>query len=293
MNLIYSDFDIVDLPNESLILSNHSISKVASEKLISVLRNLKKRQHNSIKEMHLINILSKHELPQTEAMLFLQGAIGLKTQISDIYFKNLLIVHDWKDKTEIETALNQELTCKFKVIENLDTLLEDTKNQSCFICIICTRYDYAKLKKAYFSLADSNPRSAICVAYFNGNIFRIDQPYLSSIGNPCHFCQIDRQLNYEKCNNSRKSWSALLKFCMERNTTLPVQRLGLLQRSLAIGTVIKKIKLHTEDSQELRYQDNALSSITIDLNNGLITEEPNPHWHSCNCLRSKNEKYTA
>ncbi|NUT78563.1 McbB family protein [Pseudomonas sp. C1C7] len=292
MNLIYSDYDIVDLPNESLILSSHCISKVTSEKLISIMHKLKKHQA-PIEETHLTDTLLKLELPKTETIQFLQQAIGLKIQPEDIYFKKLLITHDWEDKNEIESVFSQELNCKYKISENLDTLLEDIGKQPCFICIICTQYDYARLKKTYFSLADANPYSAISVAYFNGNTFIVDQPYMASIGNPCHFCQIDRQLNHQKFSNSRNSWPALLKFCMERNTTLPIQKPGLLQRSLAIGLLVKKIKLHTEGSQEFRYQDDALSSITVDLDSGFITEESNPHWHSCNCLRSKNEKYSA
>lgn len=167
------------------------------------------------------------------------------------------------------------------------------KDNAYFICIVCTKYDYQKLKALYFSLADSTSQSAISVVYLNGNILRIDQPYIASIGNPCHFCLIDRQLNYEKCSGTRNSWSALLKFCIERNTALPSQKLSLMQRNLAMDALIQKIKFHTEDNQGFKYQDNVLSSMAVDLNTGSISEDPIPHWHSCSCLRSKNEKYTA
>jgi McbB family protein len=197
------------------------------------------------------------------------------------------------ENEEFETMIGQELTCEYEIVEDLDSLVELSKGNSYFVEIICMQYDYAKLKELYFNLADSAPCSAISVAYLSGNIFRIGQPYIASIGNPCHFCLIDRQLNYEKCNKTQNSWSALLNYCIERNIALPSQNLNLLQRSLAIGAIAQKIKLHAEHGRETRHQDNALSSMTIDLNNGSITEELCPHWHSCNCLRSKNEKYTA
>lgn len=293
MNLIYSYYDIIDFPNESIIVSSIGVSKIASPKLLNALQELKKQHQTSIAKAHLDQILLKHELPQPETLLFLQSAIGLNPEPSDIYFKKTLILHDWEEKTEFEKIIEEELTSDYLITEDQESLSAIAMDHAYFICIICMRYDYQRLKKLYFDLADSTSHSAISVAYLNGNIFRIDQPYMPGIGNPCHFCLIDRQLNYEKCSSTKNSWSSLLKFCMERNTTLPVQKLSLLQRSLAIGAIIKKIKLHTENGQEFRYQDNSFSSMTVDLNSGLITEEPSPHWHSCNCLRSKNEKYTA
>ncbi|MHC8354028.1 McbB family protein [Pseudomonas sp. LB3P81] len=293
MNLVYSEYDIINLPNESLIVSSIGASKTTSAKLVNVLQELKKQHRTCVTELTFNKIVSKNKLAKKEAYLFLQNAIGLKPQAPMAYFKKALIAHDWKEKKEIETIIGQELTCEYEITEDLDRLLERAEGDSYFIVIICLHYNYSKLKKIYFNLADSSPNSAISPAYLNGKTFRIDQPYIASVGNPCHFCLIDRQLNYEKCSNTQNSWSALLKFCMERNITLPSQQLSVLQRNLAIGAISQKIKLHTEHGQEVRYQDNVLSSMIVDLNKGAITEEPSPHWHSCNCLRSKNEKYTA
>lgn len=293
MDLIFSEYDMISLPNESLIVSSHGASKTNSKKLIKLLRELKDQHQASITEASFNNLVLRNKLQQKSVYAFLQNAIGLKPQPSEIFFKKALIAHDWMENKEFKSMISQELTCEYEIVEELDSLLELAKGNAYFIKIICMQYDYAKLKKLYFNLADLAPCSAISVAYLSGNIFRIDQPYIASIGNPCHFCLIDRQLNYEKCNKTRNSWSALLNFCIERNIVLPSQNLNLLQRSLAIGAIARKIKLHTEHGSEFRYQDNALSSMTIDLNKGSITEELCPHWHSCNCLRSKNEKYTA
>ncbi|MFS2198867.1 McbB family protein [Pseudomonas sp. Pseusp3] len=293
MNLIYSEYDIINLPNESLIISSYGVSKTASTKLLSVLQELKKQNKTSITETLLNDTISKQKLQKKAAHLFLQNAIGLKPEPSEIYFKKALIAHDCIEIEEFKTTINQELTCEYIISENIESLTEQAKGNSYFIIIMCMQYDYIKLKKLYFSLADAAPCSAISLAYLNGNIFHIDQPYVPSIGNPCHFCMIDRQLNYEKCINSQNSWTTLLRFCIERNVTLPSQKLSALQRSMAIGAIVKKIKLHTEHGSEFRYQDNVFTSTTVDLIKGSITEEPSPHWHSCNCLRSKNEKYTA
>lgn len=94
MNLTYSNYDIVKLPNESLIVSSNGVSKLASTKLLNALLELKKQHITSIAEAHIDEILLKYELPKSEALRFLQSAIGLKPEPSNIYFKKTLILHD-------------------------------------------------------------------------------------------------------------------------------------------------------------------------------------------------------
>ncbi|MDP9690422.1 UNVERIFIED_ORG: McbB family protein [Pseudomonas mohnii] len=294
MQMTFSDFDIINLPpNESLIISMTGTSKTESKSLLNVLRELKKQNAPNISKSQFNKIVATHELPLKDTYLFLSQAIGLKNQPPEIYFKQVLIAHDWCNRDELEAIINQEIKHKHEIVSEMDSLIDRTKGDAFLIIIICTQYNYLKIKKLYFRLAESSPSSAISVAYFSGNNFRISQPYIPIIGNPCHFCLIERQLNYEKINESRNTWSALMNFCVDRNVPIPSQQLTLLQKNLAIGTLIKKIKLHTEHNQGFRYQDNSLSSMTVDLNSGLISEELCPHWHSCTCLRSKYDKYPA
>jgi McbB family protein len=293
MQLIFSEFDIINLPNESLIISTDGASKTDSKKLLIVLQELKKQQSQKISKALFDKVVSAQKLPLKETYSFLNFAIGLKNQPSEIYFKKVLIAHDWSNREEFEAIIDQEVKFVHEIVNDIDSLIDRARGNALLIKIICMQYNYSKLKDLYFCLADSSPSSAISIAYLSGDVFRISQPYIPSIGNPCHFCLVERQLNYEKFNESRNSWSALLNFCVDRNITIPAPNLSLLQRNLALGALTKKIKLHTEHNQGFRYQDNSLSSMTVDLNSGLITEELSPHWHSCTCLRSKYEKYST
>ncbi|VVN48450.1 hypothetical protein PS647_06101 [Pseudomonas fluorescens] len=45
MQLIFSEFDIISLPNESLIISANGASKTDSKKLLNVLQELKNNNH--------------------------------------------------------------------------------------------------------------------------------------------------------------------------------------------------------------------------------------------------------
>ncbi|KAB0509495.1 McbB family protein [Pseudomonas moorei] len=293
MQLIFSEFDIVSLPNESLIISINGASKTESKKLLNVLQELKKQKLPSIPKALFDKIVSAQKLPLKETYRFLNFAIGLKNQPSEIYFKKVLIAHDWGNREEFEAIIDQEIKFDYEIVSDFESLIDRAQGNAFLIKIICMQYNYSKLKNLYFCLADSSPSSAISIGYLNGGTFRISQPYIPNIGNPCHFCLVERQLNYERINESRNSWSALLNFCVDQNITTPSPNLSLLQRNLALGTVIKKIKLHTEHNQDFRYQDNSLASMSIDLNSGLITEELTTHWHSCTCLRSKYEKYST
>ncbi|MDR6608919.1 McbB family protein [Pseudomonas synxantha] len=291
MQLIFSEFDIISLPNESLIISTNGASKTDSKKLLTVLQELKKQQPPRIPKALFDKIVSAQKLPIKETYTFLNLAIGLRNQPSEIYFKKVLIAHDWSNREEFKALIDQEVKFDHEIVNDLESLVDRARDNAFLIKIVCMQYNYSKLKNLYFCLADSSPNSAISIAYLSGDVFRISQPYIPNIGNACHFCLVERQLNYEKINESRNTWSALLNFCVDQNITIPAQNLSLLQRNLALGTLIKKIKLHTEHNQGFRYQDNSLASMAIDLNSGLITEELNPHWHSCTCLRSKYEKY--
>jgi len=293
MQLIFSEFDIISLPNESLIVSTNGASKTDSKKLLIVLQELKKQQSPRIPKALFDKIVSTQKLPIKETYTLLNLAIGLRNQPSEIYFKKVLIAHDWSNPEEFKALIDQEVKFDHEIVNDLESLVDRARDNAFLIKIVCMQYNYSKLKNLYFCLADSSPNSAISIAYLSGDVFRISQPYIPNIGNACHFCLIERQLHYEKINESKNTWSALLNFCVDRNITIPAQNLSLLQRNLALGTLMKKIKLHTEHNQGFRYQDNSLASMTINLNSGLITEELNPHWHSCTCLRSKHEKYST
>ena len=148
-------------------------------------------------------------------------------------------------------------------------------------------YNYTKIKDLYFKLAALSPQSAISVAYFTGTNFCISQPYIHEIGNPCHFCTIDRLSSYESTTESKNAWSKLLSFCRLKELAIPSKKLTLLQKNLALGLLIQQIKLYTEDDSNLKYQDSALQSASIDLTNGSISEDSAPHWFLCRCLRGE------
>jgi len=285
MQLNFSDYSLLNLRENTLLVSPCGAIKITSTKLKAALTELQSRGKTSIDDGRLNKILRTNKLPLRSTKLFLESTINLKAKPSEPYYKKILILHDWPEENELERIAEQELNSEYKFIYDNDALIEEANKEPQFIKIITTQYNYKKIKTLYFKLTHLAPTSAISVSYVGGNIFHIGQPHINDLGNPCHFCAIDRQLNYERRNASKNSWTKLMRFCQDHDITTPSQRLNLLQRNLAAGAIIRKIRFHTEHDVGRCFQDNVISSTVVNLNTGALIEEIIPHWHSCDCLR--------
>lgn len=164
-------------------------------------------------------------------------------------------------------------------------LVESLQDLRCFIVLLCHSYNYNKVKELYFDVARASPKSAISVCWRMGNIFCVGQPYVAEIGNPCHFCIVDRLLNNESVVPAKNNWAGVLAFCKERHLDAPAKPLSLYQEMIVIGAIIKGVKFFTEYGEGNRYQDNILHGTYLKLNDGQIFEESNSHWYMCDCLR--------
>jgi len=286
MQLNFVDYSLLNLQKNTLLISNCGAIKITSKRLHSALVELKALGKTSIGTNELNQIFKKNKLSPENTSLFLKGAINLKPAASKPYYKKTIILHDWPKKYELETIVSQEINSEHDFVYNDEALVETAENGPDFIKIINMQYNYSRIKELYFKLIRIAPASAISISYLSGNTFHVGQPYTNELGNPCHFCIIDRQLNYERRSPSHNTWTTLMRFCHDHNIVTPSQHLNLLQRNLAAGAIIRKIRLHTEHDVGYRFQDNAVSSTSIDLDTGNLVEEIVSHWHSCDCLRA-------
>jgi McbB family protein len=286
MQLTFIDYNLLRLQKNTLLISDCGATKITSKRLHAALIELKATGKKSIDTDELNQIFTNNKLPTKNTKHFLESAINLKAAPDNPYYEKTIILHDWPVKGELEAIASQELNAEHAFFYNDSALIEESKNGAKFIKIINMQYDYSRIKNLYFKLIRLAPASAISVSYLTGKIFHVGQPYINELGNPCHFCIIDRQLNYEQRNPSRNNWTALMRFCHDQNIASPSQHLNLLQRNLAAGAILRKISLHTEYDVGRRFQDNAVSTTSVDLDTGTLTEEIVSHWHSCDCLRT-------
>jgi len=285
MNLTISSYEILNFSSENLLVSKRGVTKVNSRSLLAALRKL--QSYTSISKGELDDMLSEHDLNPSEAFEFLEKAISIKQCVDDIYFEKTIVAHDWGESGDLERLLKSEITTPLEICKGVGKLPNNVSNKKYYIVILCDSYDYDSIKKVYFDLARVAPESAISIGYRTGGSFCISQPYLPSLGNSCHFCNVDRMINYEDYKSSGNNWSKLLRFCKSKHVAVPVNPLNVLQRSLVVGALIKKIKLLTSPDAERRYQDNILQETHVDFSGAFVRDVSVSHWHMCDCLSLK------
>lgn len=283
MNVIIPNYEILNFDAENLVVSDVGISRIHSQSLLEVLRKLMLSKIMTKEELD--EVLAESGIGGDEAFEFLERIIPLKT-VDEIYFEKTMVIHDWRGQANIEVLFRQGLSGLLELKPFSSEVVESVRNLRCFIVLLCDSYNYKDVKELYFELVRASPKSAISVCWRMGNIFCVGQPYIAEIGNPCHFCIVDRLINNELVVPEKSNWASVLAFCKDRHLDVPVKALSLYQEMIVIGAVIRAIKFFTEHGEGYRYQDNVLHSSYLKLGDGQIFEESNSHWYMCDCLRA-------
>lgn len=281
MNIIVPNYEILNFESESLVVSDMGISKIHSQPLLAALSQLKASDVTTREEFDAL--LSGNGLNPKSAFDFLESIIPLKT-VEDVYFEKTVIVHTWKGRTDLEELFAQELSGALEFVEFSSDVVASIHGLRCFVVLLCHSYDYDQVKKIHFDLAKASPQSAISVCWPMGGFFCIGQPYIAEIGNPCHFCTVDRLVNNESAKRTRNNWASVLGFCRNKHVNVPSKTLSLYEEMIVVGSIIKKIKFFTDPVVARKYQDDILYVSYLQLSDGKIFEEPNSHWCMCDCL---------
>lgn len=285
MKLSIQNYNLLNFNNDNVVISQKGVSRVNSPALLEVIRRLNNR--SSVTDHELFRLFSEFNLDQLEAYQSLENILDLKMEKEVIYFKEVIVAHDWEDPAQFESLLLGELTCSTSVCKISELAQRITGGVCSYIVLACKNYEYSELKETYFQITANHPENAISICYSNGDNYVIGQPYFPTIGNPCHFCSIDRLINHETYKPSQNTWSSLLNFCRSKHIPVPSPHQSLYQKSLIIGAIIQKIKLITGASGICRFQDNILQETNLTLSNGHVSESSTSHWCMCDCLRVK------
>lgn len=276
------NYEILNFDKNSLIISESGISKIHSQPLLNALKKMK--THSALTEEDVAEIFAENGLTPNSTFEFLEKALGLKRYENEAYFEKTVIISDWSGKVELERLLTLELSLPLEFRDFSEDFLTSVAGKKYFIVLLCKGYNYQSLKKMYFELAITAPDSAISVCHQIGNVFCIGQPYVRSIGNPCHFCDIDRMANNEKVHPAKGSWAGLLNFCRNNHVEVPTKPLTLYQELIVIAAISRKVKFFTEAGHAKQYQDNILYASYLNLVDGTVAEESSAHWCMCDCL---------
>ncbi|MCJ8203762.1 McbB family protein [Pseudomonas sp. RGM2987] len=281
MKLSISNYELLNFETSNAVVSEKGIARVDSPAMLKLLKELKSVE--CITKSDLNELFANHNLEPTNAYDFLSSAIRINTAKDLNYFESTLIVNNWGETSNLENILSREIeNLSICSLEDLNLYTPHKKER--YIIILCSNYNYADIKKLYFSIAKKWPKSAISVCYGSADLFHISQPYIPEIGNPCHFCTIDKLISNETHSPSVNTWSKLLNFCKGKNINLPRTKPTLLQESLILGAVARVSRLVSGTTTAQKYQDNIFQTTTINLGNGHISQASATHWHLCDCL---------
>lgn len=154
MNIIIPNYEILNFDVGSLIVSDTGVSKVHSQPMLEVLRELKLSR--VMTKLEFDELLAKNGLDNSGAFEFLERIIPVRS-VESIYFERTVIFHSWEGRIDIEGLLRDELPghVEFNLIS--DSAVESVKGLRCFIVLLCDPYDYKGVKELYFDLARASP----------------------------------------------------------------------------------------------------------------------------------------
>jgi|GEM_PF-7009149 len=293
MRIKIQNYEILNFENYSLIGSEKGISRINSKKLITALEELKPICEKTIDLETLESILAKYDLekPISEQ---LHHHLKIQYDVPPNYFDSVYIFHDWKErKQHTINLLDSEIPLPLTHLPLHLNALNSVTHERSLIILLPGSHNTSELKHIYFEASNTLPKSFIICGYFSPATFTVTQPYSADLGNPCLFCSLSRAIHFETQADGACAWSAMLNFCTSNSADFQNPKLSMLQHSMVVGLISKKINTILSSTNHKLFQDNILTNSTVDLNNGRVAEEILPHWHMCDCLKANHENHTA
>jgi len=294
MQIKIHNYEILNFDDYSLIGSEKGISCVKSKNLRSAFHDIQAVCDKTIEIETLQTILTKNQLCEQSALAQIEAHLAIDTDLPPLYFEEVYILHGWQEfQNHITHIADQEISLPISHLPIDASSIEKIKNTKNLIILLPGSRNLTKLKTTYFAIAERLPESLIMAGHFSPTGFTVTQPYCKSLANPCLFCTLTRATHFESQTNGNCAWSAILNFCTSKNIDLPNPKPSTLQLAMIAGLITKKANGLTAHANLKFFQDNILTNTTVNLLNGLISEDSPPHWHMCDCLRAPYVKPTA
>lgn len=281
-----NNYEILNFAPDTLLYTKSGITRLNSPNITSLLSDLENLKTQILPKENLENLIKKHNLEPQEAFSFLMNTNTLQNIKNKPHYSHATLYLDWKLNTEIKAAISETKSNKINIEEKIEGTPIPVNESKLFIITTLDLHPI-KLRKFYFEICNKNPESAFILGYYIEDKYHLSQPFIPVTGNPCAFCSIDKIRNMEKLRPGISQWAKVLDFCFDRTLTIPRPTPTILQRTLILGLIQKKINLYTSLQDPMFTQDMTTLGTTLNLESGEITDEAFPHWSMCQCLRMK------
>lgn len=284
------NYEILNFDNEPLIYTKNGITRITDQSLANALHEIIKHKDTEIPLDNLISILERESIQTESAMTFLESISVLGEIQKKPHFQKVNIYCDWPNSNEISKHIKNISKGKMEIFPLTDNALlsekKDSPRKPTLFLFALSKLNPKELREQYYKITKAHPSCGISIGFLSGNHFHITEPYIPNIKNPCSFCTIDRIIYYETHRTSQHPWSRLLAFCDSTGISLPRRNIDELQKALILGALIKLGTRFTTLQQNKSTQDKALRSLTINLENGTLSEDPSVHWPLCKCMEN-------
>lgn len=279
------NYEILNFENHPLIYSNSGITKITNKGMANALEAMEKHKGTDIPIKTIKNILIKENIQAEHAIGFLKSISILGNTQAKPYFQRVRIFCEWPISPQTITHIEKSSqgTIEIAPVGFIEHIPEATAPPTLFIAAL-SQLNPRRLRDKYNEFLKLYPSCGISIGFISGNHYHITEPHITTIKNPCAFCTIDRIIHYENLRKSQHPWSRLLAYCDATDIPLPAREVDELQKALILGAIIK-LGTRFTNNQKIKYtQDMVLRALTINLDNGYITEDPSVHWPLCKCL---------
>lgn len=208
-------FDLVEMTEFTLLISDGSTAKVTHPIIISLLQDLKQLRMSYIEEEFLSKKIRLHELPQKQTEEFLKRDFRILTDVSKISKNNPLFnkVRIYTDHTQSAEAwlsyLRRDGILDASVVDSKSPFnLSAFNSKHCLFVTFQKNYEPDLISDIYGALGNDGTNGAL-TSYMHANQFWIDGLYIKDLGLPSHFSHIAKWRDLEKNASNNSGWLGL------------------------------------------------------------------------------------
>lgn len=253
--------------------------------MMRLLNQLSKGINRDIQEKELKQMMGEEQINPLEGISFLSEETGtLRPQrMGPQSIQNLII---FSDNKWVVNKLRDSFKCKNSLKIFTADCPQKVTYSNPLVVVYLEKYTEDFVKELYLLNRENND-IIFLTSYLLDKYFFIDNFYIKSNGNPCHFCN----LGWLKGNAAQKATSGSRNFFffyqylvqnkLPLPPALPTSEIDQMFIVYLLRNTVQGLIENVEHSPEM---DEINLSTCIDLRRGTITKDIITHWEFCDCM---------
>ncbi|MFJ4348865.1 McbB family protein [Pseudomonas sp. NPDC089401] len=276
------NYEILNFESDPVLFTSVGFTRLVDPKITRALARIEGMNAQYLSEKELETVLLTEDLQPTSATHFLKSLSVIGEAACLPHFKSATIFTDLPLPNSLKKHMEEQRYGRLKILP-LPVEAPFAASPALYIFACMTLRPHT-IKFLYHDTLKKNPSCAVSIGFVSGNSFHLTEAYLPEIGNPCAFCTLDRISYYENLRGSHHNWSNIWAFCNSNNMDMPTAPLNEYQATLIMGSIAEYADKLTRAPKFRVTQDRNLTSRTLNLQNGALTEDSSIHWPLCECI---------